>query len=143
MPAKSFTTEDTEINGGHGSSLIHGEITRAVLDAAYKVHTQLGPGLLERPYRVCLCHELRVKGVSHVEEKVLPVEYDGIRIELGYRVDILVADAVIVEVKAIDSILPIHEAQLLTYLRCTGLHLGLLINFHTRLLKTGIKRLAL
>jgi GxxExxY protein len=140
LPAKSFTTEDTEINGEHGSSLIHGETTRAVLDGAYKVHTQPGPGLLERPYRVCLCHELQMKGVSHVQEKVLPVEYDGLRIELGYRVDILVEDAVIVEVKATESILPIHEAQLLTYLRLAKKRVGLLINFNVEYLKQGICR---
>jgi GxxExxY protein len=117
LPAKSVTTEATGIDGGHGFLLIHRDITKAVLDAAYKVHSSLGPGLLERPYQFCLCHELRKGGISHVVEKMLPVVYDGLTIELGYRVDILVENAVIVEVKAIDAILPIHEAQLLT---CCG-----------------------
>jgi GxxExxY protein len=140
LPARSVNTEVTGINGGHRALLIHGDITQAVLDAAYKVHTKLGPGLLERPYRACLCHELRKRGISHVEEKVIPVEYDGLNIELGYRVDILVQDAVIVEVKAINSILPIHEAQLLTYLRLARKRVGLLINFNVEHLKQGVCR---
>jgi GxxExxY protein len=140
LPGKSFTTEDTEINGGHSSLLIHGEITQPILDAAYRVHSRLGPGLLERPYQVCLCHELRKKGLSHVVEKMLPVVYDGLTIELGYRLDILVEDAVIVEIKAIDAILPIHEAQLLTYLRLSKKRVGLLINFNVEHLKQGICR---
>src|SRR5581483_2420856 len=135
LPVKSFNTEDTEINGG--SSLIHCGLTKRVLDAAYRVHTHLGPGLLERPYQACLCHELRKLGISHVAEKILPVEYDGLTIEVGYRVDILVEDAVIVEVKAIAAILPIHEAQLLTYLRLAKKRVGLLINFNVEYLKQG------
>lgn len=141
MPASSLTTEATAINGGDGATvLIHGDITKAVLDAAYKVHTKLGPGLLERPYQVCLCYELRKRGISHVPEKTLPVVYDSVTIEVGYRVDLLVEDAVIVEVKAIESIRPIHEAQLIAYLRLARKRVGLLINFNVEHLKQGICR---
>jgi GxxExxY protein len=140
LPAKSVNTEDTDTDGEHGSTLIHGEITDVILRGAYRVHSRLGPGLLERPYLICLCHELKVLGLAHVSEKILPVEYDGLTIELGYRIDILVEDAVIVEIKSFGGILPIHEAQLLTYLRLARKRVGLLINFNVEQLKDGIRR---
>jgi GxxExxY protein len=140
LPAKSSTTEGTDTNGGHSSELIHRELTRTILRGAYRVHSRLGPGLLERAYTVCLCHELKMLGLSHVSEKILPVEYDGLTIELGYRIDILVEHAVIVEVKSLGAILPIHEAQLLTYLRLARKRVGLLINFNVEHLKEGIRR---
>jgi GxxExxY protein len=130
----------TDTNGGPGIHLIHGQITDAILGAAYRVHSRLGPGLLERPYKVCLCHELERQAVPFAAEKLLPVEYDGLRVDLGYRIDLIVADAVIVEVKAVESILPIHEAQLLSYLRLSGKRVGLLINFNVEHLKQGIRR---
>ena len=92
MLVKSSTTEDTETNGGHGIHLVHSTITNSILSAAYRVHSKLGPGLLERPYRACLCHELQRLGVSFEAEKPFAVEYDGLVIELGYRVDLLVKD---------------------------------------------------
>jgi GxxExxY protein len=140
LSAKSTNTEDTDTNRGHGSQLVHGDITNGILSAAYRVHSRLGPGLLERPYRVCLCHELRKQSIFFETEKLLPVEYDGLTVDLGYRIDILVEDAVIVEVKAIETILPVHEAQLLSYLRLSRKRVGLLINFNVEHLKEGIRR---
>jgi GxxExxY protein len=120
--------------------LIHGGITNSILSAAYRVHSRLGPGLLERPYRVCLCHELRRQKVAFEVEKILPVEYDDLTIDLGYRVDILVENTVIVEIKAVEAILPVHEALLLSYLKLSGKRVGLLINFNVAHLREGIRR---
>jgi len=131
---------DTEQDGGHGPNLVHGQITHSILSAAYRVHSKLGPGLLERSYRVCLCHELLRINLIVETEKLLPVEYDGLTIDMAYRVDLLVEDAVIVEVKAVEAILPVHEAQLLTYLRLSRKRVGLLINFNVAHLKDGIRR---
>ncbi len=137
---KGATTEDTETDGGHGIPLIHSTITQNIVDAAYKVHSRLGPGLLERPYRACLAHELLQLGGAFEAEKPFPVEYDGVVIHLGYRVDLLVEDAVIVEVKAVEKLLPVHEAQLLSYLKLSRKRVGLLINFNVAHLKKGIRR---
>jgi GxxExxY protein len=133
-------TEDTaeKTHGGHG--LIHGRTTQAVLAAAYRVHGHLGPGLLERVYQLCLCHELSRAGIPFEFEKPLPVLYDGVVIERGYRIDLLVDSKVIVEVKAIDAIQPVHESQLLTYLRLSRMRVGLLINFGAVRLRDGIRR---
>jgi GxxExxY protein len=139
MERKSPTTEDTESTvRGHG--LIHGRTTNTILAAAYTVHTRLGPGLLESAYKACLIHELNVTGLRCDSEKVLPVHYEGVRVELGYRVDLIVDDAVIIEVKAVEVLLPVHEAQLLSYLRLSGKRVGLLINFNVAPLKDGIRR---
>jgi GxxExxY protein len=116
------------------------QITQGVIGAAMEVHRSLGPGLLESAYHECLCRELMVRGVPFEKEKPLPLEYKGVRLECGYRIDILVASAVVVEVKSIEAIAPIHEAQLLTYLRLGGWRVGLLINFNVALLKNGIRR---
>jgi GxxExxY protein len=110
------------------------------LAAAYRVHSRLGPGLLERPYKVCVCHELARLGISFETEKVLPVNYDGVIVELGYRIDLLVEDEVIVEIKAVERILPVHEAQLLSYLRLSRKRVGLLINFNVARLQQRIHR---
>jgi len=110
---KSVTTEDTATNGGHGER-VHARTTNAILSRAYRVHSRLGPGLLERPYRTCLAYELSRTGLTVESEKLLPVVYDGLTIEFGYRIDLLVGDTVIVEVKAVESLLPVHEAQLLS-----------------------------
>ncbi len=112
-----------------------------VVDAAMRVHTALGPGLLEGAYEACLTHELRKRGFRVLTQLPLPIIYDGIRIELGYRVDLLVDDTVIVELKAVARLLPVHEAQLLSYLRLSGYNVGLLINFHSSHLRDGIKRM--
>ena len=116
-------------------------LSQQVLDAASRVHTVLGPGLLESAYEHWLCHELSKHDIRFVRQLQLPVIYDGIEIDAGYRIDILVEDSVIVEIKSVDSLLPIHEAQLLTYLKLSGKRLGLLINFNARSLKHGIKRM--
>ena len=131
---------DTEKDGGHGSNLVHGQVTHTILRSAYRVHSKLGPGLLERCYRVCLCHELHRLNLTVETEKLLPVEYDGLTIDMGYRVDLVVDNLVLVEVKAVETILPVHEAQLLTYLRLSGKRVGLLINFNVAHLKDGIRR---
>lgn len=115
-------------------------VTEAVIGAAIEVHRTLGPGLLESAYCECLCRELSVRGVPFEREKPLPLEYKGVRLECGYRLDLLVANSVVIEVKAIETIAPVHEAQLLTYLRLGGWHVGLLINFNVAVLKQGIRR---
>ena len=115
-------------------------ITEGVIGAAIAVHRALGPGLLESAYQECLCQELALRGIPFEREVPLPLEYKGIRRECGYRLDILVAGAVVVEVKAIEAIAPIHEAQLLTYLRLGGWSVGLLMNFNVFVLKDGIRR---
>ncbi len=116
------------------------EITEAVIGAAIEVHRALGPGLLESAYVRCLCRELDLRGVSFRRELTLPVEYKGLLVDAGYRVDLLVEDTVVVEAKAADGLLPVHEAQLLTYLRLGSWPVGLLINFNVPVLKDGIKR---
>ncbi len=120
--------------------MLHGEVSGEVLGAAIRVHRALGPGLLESVYEACLEHELRQRGVKVRRQVGLQVEYDGVRLDQGYRVDLIVEERVIVEVKAVESLLPIHEAQLFTYLRLSGLRLGLLLNFNTERLKDGILR---
>jgi GxxExxY protein len=116
------------------------EITGRVIGAAIEVHRHLGPGLLESVYSQCLARELLVRGIPFQRERPLPLEYKGIRLECGYRIDLLVAGVVGVEIKAIEAIAPVHEAQLLTYLRLGGWQVGLLINFNVVVLKHGIRR---
>ncbi len=117
------------------------ELTGEAIGAAIEVHKALGPGLLESVYEECLCKELELRGIPFVRQKELPVEYKGVKLDCGYRLDVVVADELIVELKACENLEPIHEAQLLTYLRLTGIHVGLLINFNVPVLKKGIKRL--
>lgn len=114
-----------------------------ILDAAFKVHSALGPGLLESAYRACLAHELRLRGLEVLEEIKLPITYEGIELVQAYRIDLLVNGAVIVEVKAVLEMHPVFEAQVLNYLRLSGCQLGYLLNFHVPMLKQGIKRLIL
>jgi len=116
------------------------EITERIIGAAIEVHRALGPGLLESAYEECLCRDLTLSGISFERQRPLAVEYKGIRLECGYRLDLLVEKTVVVEVKAISVIEPIHEAQLLTYLRLGGWKVGLLINFNVPVLKNGIRR---
>ena len=115
----------------------------AVVDSALKVHRALGPGLLESVYETCLCHELTQRGVPWKAQVTVPVVYDGLRLDSGLRLDVLVAETVIVELKAVEKMIPLFKAQLLTYLKLTGLRLGLLINFNVPLIKDGIKRIIL
>ena len=119
------------------------KITREILDSAYTVHTRLGHGLLESAYRTCLSYELRKKGLKVEEEKALPIIYDEIKLDYGYRLDMLVEDEIIVELKTVDAFNEVHLAQLLTYLRFSGKHVGLLLNFYVKSLKDGIKRVSL
>jgi GxxExxY protein len=112
-----------------------------IVDAATRVHMSLGPGLVESAYEACLAYELRRRRLDVRTQVPLPIRYDGVTIELGYRADLIVDDVVLVELKAAKKLLPIHEAQLLSYLRLSGFRLGLLINFHEFRLKHGIKRL--
>ena len=118
-------------------------ITEQIIGSAIEVHRVLGPGLLESAYEECLCHELNLRHIQFERQFPLPVEYKGIRLDCGYRLDLLVTNAVVVEIKVVDNLLPIHEAQLLTYLKLGGWGAGLLINFNVDLLKRGIKRMVL
>ena len=116
------------------------ELTEQIIGAAIEVHRTLGPGLLESVYQACLAHELTERGIAFVQEKAIPVVYKDHQVDCGFRLDFLVADKVVVELKAQDSLQPVHEAQLLTYLKLTGCKVGLLINFNAPLLKDGIVR---
>jgi GxxExxY protein len=115
--------------------------TEAIIGAAIEVHRHLGPGLLESAYEECLCEELSLRGLTHTRQVALPVTYKGKKLEVGYRIDILVNNEVVVELKAVDAILPIHEAQTLTYMRLGGWKVGLILNFYVPLMKNGVKRL--
>jgi GxxExxY protein len=117
------------------------EITEKVIHAAIEVHRILGPGLLESAYEQCLAHELRTEGLRFARQLEIPIDYKGCLLDCGYRVDLLVERRVVVEIKAVESLLPIHDAQLITYLKLGGWNLRLLINFNVRLLKSGIKRI--
>jgi GxxExxY protein len=116
------------------------QISGAVIDASIQVHKRLGPGLLESSYRLCLVHELTKRGFAVKQELALPIIYDELKLDSGYRIDLLVADTVVVELKAVDDLLAIHQAQLLSYLKHSGKRVGLLINFNSVLLKDGIRR---
>src|SRR5205085_4078697 len=116
------------------------EMTQAIIGAAIEVHRTLGPGLLESAYRECLCRELELKNLQFEKEQGLPLEYKGLKLDQGYRVDIIVYNQVVVEVKAVEGLLPVHEAQLMTYMRLGGWRVGLLINFNVLVLKDGIRR---
>jgi GxxExxY protein len=116
------------------------ELTHEIIGSAIEVHRYLGPGLLESSYRECLCRELLLRRIDFRKEFNLPLQYKGMKLDCGYRVDILVEDLVLVELKAIHALAPVHEAQLLTYLRLGGWKLGLLINFNVAVLKDGIRR---
>lgn len=116
------------------------EVSHAIITAAMKVHSELGPGLLESTYQACLQHELFQSGVRSATQVGLPVVYRGVKLELGYRIDLLVEDLVIVEIKSVEAICPVHQAQVISYLKLSGKSVGLLINFNVVHLKDGIKR---
>ena len=118
-----------------------GDLTGEVIGAAIEVHKTLGPGLLESTYEECLCRELELRKIPYERQKELPIEYKGLKLDCGYRLDILAANRLILELKACESLQPIHEAQLLTYLKLTGIKLGLLINFNVPMQKQGIRRI--
>jgi GxxExxY protein len=117
------------------------EITGTIIDSAMKVHSTLGPGLLESTYEICLLHELRKRSLEVKSQLSLPVAYDGVRLDAGYRIDLLVESSVIVELKAVERLLPVHEAQILSYLKLSGYTVGLLLNFNVVHFKNGIKRI--
>jgi len=129
-------TESTEM-------LYEQEMTQKIIAAAIEVHRILGPGLLESSYERCLCHELNLRKIPFQRQKSLPISYKGINLGCAYRIDILVAERILLEIKAIDAITEIHKAQLLTYLKMSSLHVGLILSFSARLMKNGIVRLVL
>jgi GxxExxY protein len=118
------------------------DITGQIVDAAMKVHTRLGPGLLESAYEACLSYELRQRGLQVATQVTLPIRYEGVQLDAGYRLDLLVESQVIVELKAVETMIPLFDAQLLSYLKLSGHKIGLLINFNVTRLKDGLKRLA-
>jgi GxxExxY protein len=118
-------------------------LTEKVIGLAIEVHRQLGPGLLESAYEECLCLELREAGLAFRRQVPLPITYKSVRLDCGYRLDVVIEDQLILELKAVEGLLPIHEAQVLTYMRLSGIRTGLLLNFNTAVLKNGIRRLML
>jgi GxxExxY protein len=125
-------------------TLVHNsDLTQQIISLAMRVHTRLGPGLLEGAYERCLCYELDRNTLAYLRQVDLPLKYDGVLLECGYRADIIVASEVILELKSVERILPLHEAQLLTYLRLSPCRVGLLLNFNTLSLKDGIRRCVL
>jgi GxxExxY protein len=118
-------------------------LSRRVIGCALEVHRALGPGLLESIYERCLAYELALADIAFELQRPLPIQYRGIRLDGGYRVDVLVEDTLIIEVKSVDVLLPLHEAQLLSYLKLSGKRTGILINFNVELLKQGVKRMVL
>ena len=123
--------------------LIEEELTGEILAAATEVHRELGPGLLESAYEECLCHELSLRGLAFRRQIPLPVTYKGVKLDCGYRLDVVVAEKVVLELKSVEAVSPLHKAQLLTYLRLSGKRVGLLLNFNVALLRDGITRLVL
>lgn len=117
------------------------DIAKTIIDAAYKVHTVLGPGLLESVYEACLAHELRLRKLTVENQVSLPVVYEGIKVDSGLRMDLMVENCVIIEIKAVENMIPLYKAQLLTYLKLTNIRIGLLINFNVIHLRDGIQRL--
>ena len=120
--------------------IIHEELTEQIIGAAIDVHRELGPGLLESVYEECLCVELKLRNLSFTRHVPLPVTYKGAKLDCGYRIDLIVQNTVLLELKCVEKLIPIHEAQLLTYLRLSNIKVGLLINFNVPILKEGIRR---
>jgi len=120
--------------------LLYEQLTEAIIGSAIEVHRELGPGLLESAYEECLCHELHLRGIGFERQVHLPLEYKGMKLDCGYRLDVVAEKAVVLELKCLECILTIHEAQLLTYLRLSGFKVGLLMNFNVVILKNGILR---
>ena len=134
MNKSSLTAESTELVEDLN------QLTDSVIGSAIEVHRALGPGLLESTYEMCLCRELSIRGVRFERQVLISVVYKSIELDCGYRADLVVEDSVLVEIKAIDSLLPLHDAQLLSYLKLGGWKVGLLINFNVELLKHGLRR---
>jgi GxxExxY protein len=119
------------------SKLLHEELTEKIIGAAIEIHRALGPGLLESAYEECLCRELNLRGLAFQRQVPLPVEYKGVKLDCGYRIDLVVEEAVVLELKCVEHTLPVHEAQLLTYLKLTGKRVGIIINFNVATLVRG------
>jgi GxxExxY protein len=134
---KNLTTEHTEITQMQKDI---NQLTEVVIGCAIEVHRSLGPGLLESAYEICLCRELSLQDLLFECQKPLPLSYKGVNLDCGYRADLIVDGRVLVEVKSVDDLAPIHDAQLLSYLKLSGLKVGLLINFNVRVLTHGIRR---
>jgi GxxExxY protein len=122
---------------------LEADLTKEIIGAAIEVHRELGPGLLESAYEICLCYELRSRGLQVECQVPLPVTFKGVRLDCGYRIDAVVKDTVVVELKSVEKVTDLHRAQLLTYLRLSGKKLGLLLNFNVPVLKDGIVRMVL
>jgi len=137
MSDKISTTEDPEITK---MRIDVNELSKAVIGCAIEVHRSLGPGLLESTYEICLCHELTLQAIPFERQKPIPVAYKGVKLDCGYRADLIVDRRLLVEIKAIDQTSAIHDAQLLSHLKLSGLKVGLLINFNVRMLKEGVRR---
>jgi GxxExxY protein len=133
-----LTTENTE-----DTEFLNKEITEAIIGSAICVHTALGPGLLESVYERCLAYELSKRGHPAEVQKAIPIIYDNIKFEVGFRADLIVGNKVLIEIKAVDQLLPVHHAQIMIYLKLTGLRTALLINFNVPLLRDGLKRVSL
>ncbi len=118
-------------------------LSSKVIGLAIEVHKELGPGLLESTYEKCLAHELRLNGIECITQKILPVSYKGLVLDCGYRIDLMIENHLVVELKTVESLHKIHEAQLLTYMKLSKINIGLLINFNSSLLRNGIKRFVL
>jgi GxxExxY protein len=123
--------------------ILHEDLSFKIIGAAIEVHRELGPGLLESAYEACLCHEFSLREIRFKKQVDCPVSYKGLLIDCGYRIDILVEDEIVLELKAVDAFFPIYEAQLMTYLKLTKCRLGFLMNFNVPMMKDGIKRIVL
>jgi GxxExxY protein len=141
MDADTEPTEETELTeSGPGSSLPIDDLPGRVIGAAIEVHRRLGPGMLESTYELCLCHEFELAGIRFENQKVVPLRYKGLTIPTAYRIDILIENTLVLELKSVEKLLEVHKAQVLSYMRLSGYPLGLLINFHVPLLKDGVRR---
>jgi GxxExxY protein len=142
LKATIEVAEGAEVSrSGRTSPVVENEITDRVIGAAIEVHRHLGPGLLESAYEECLCYELSRLGLRFERQVPVPITYKGLKLQSGLKLDLLVEGAVIVELKTVDELLPIHKAQLLTYLKASNRHVGLLMNFNVPVLKSGLKRM--
>jgi len=137
MSDLNLTTEITESTEPAKAA---NELTEIVIGCAIEVHRTLGPGLLESAYEICLCRELNLRGIPFERQVSIPVEYKGVRLDCGYRADLIVGGKILVEIKAVDQLAPIHEAQVLGYLKLSDLKVGLLINFNEHVLTHGVRR---
>jgi GxxExxY protein len=132
-----------DLSAGNGKKIQFTDLSHKVLGCAIEVHRAIGPGLLESAYQQCLCHELSLNQIRFEIEKPLPVQYKGIKLDCGYRIDILVEDEIIIELKSVEQLLPLHEAQILSYMKLMNVRCGFLINFNVKVLKNGIKSFVL